>query len=63
MLDFRDRRAWHEKMNPEEAVTVLRQAYAELAGEEALFRALLAERDLNRKSARFWIGVYAKVSG
>ena len=40
---------------------VLSRAYAWLAGEEALFRALLAERNLDPEKARYWIGVYEKL--
>lgn len=44
------------------AATALMRCYRERAGEEALFRALLAERDLNAEKARFWIGVYGHVA-
>lgn len=63
MPDPRDRHAWHTAMHPEEAARGLVQVYADLAGEEALFRALLAERDLKHEQARFWVGVYGKVDG
>ena len=33
------------------------------AGAEALFHAFLAERNLNRPAARFWIGVYGMIVG
>jgi hypothetical protein len=46
---------------PDEAALVLSRAYAWLAGEEALFRALLAERNLDPEKARFWIGVYERL--
>ena len=54
-------RGWDSATPPERAAQVLIQSYAELAGEEALFRALLAERDRDRQKARFWIGVYGRL--
>jgi len=53
---------FNESIHPAEAARVLAQCYAERAGEEALFRALIAERDLNSPQARFWIRVYERLS-
>ena len=44
-----------------EAAQVLAHSYANRAGEEALFRALLAERDLNEAGASFWMRVYERL--
>ncbi len=46
----------------DEAAQMWTKFYGELAGEEALFRAFLAECELNRAQARFWVRVYEKVS-
>ena len=54
-------RGWESVIPPDEAALVLSRAYAWLAGEEALFRALLAERNLDSEKARYWIGVYEKL--
>lgn len=47
-LPARLRRTWHGVMAR--------------AGEEVLFRALLAERDLDRGAAHFWLGVYSELA-
>lgn len=43
---------------PEEASRFLSNIYGEDAGAEALLRAFLCERDLNRDDVRFWLDVY-----
>jgi hypothetical protein len=47
-----------QHLAPSEARTVLVECYAEEAAAEALLRAFLAERDLRREQARFWVAVY-----
>ena len=54
-------RGWNIAVRPDEAAEVLMQSYADTAGEEALFRALLAERDRDRQTVRFWITVYQRL--
>ena len=44
-----------------DAAQVLAHSYANRAGEEALFRALLAERDMNEVCACFWMRVYDRL--
>ncbi len=48
-------------VNPERAVTFLRRTHGVLAGQEALIRALLAERQHHRQSARYWIEIYERL--
>ena len=62
MFDPKDRNAWDSPARPDDAANVLARAYGDLAGEEALFRAFLAERDLRRDLARFWLDVYGRLS-
>ncbi|KAB0266595.1 hypothetical protein [Microvirga brassicacearum] len=46
------------RVDPAKAVRGFAQTYSEQAGEEALLRALLAERDGRREAAGFWLRVY-----
>ena len=52
----------HTTLWPEQVANILLQSYSDAAGEEALFRALLAERDRNGQKARYWIRVYERLS-
>lgn len=49
------------RLDPAKALRVLAQSYREQAGEEALLRAWLAERDGRREAAGFWLRVYEGV--
>ncbi len=51
---------WRE-LCPGETAASLARSYGERAGEEVLFRALLAERDMDDGGARFWLGVYTEL--
>ncbi len=48
-------------VNPESAVTFLRKTHGPQAGQEALIRAFLAERQHHREAARYWLGVYEEL--
>ena len=48
-------------LSPYQAAHVLKQAYQSVAGEEALFRALLAERDMDEDGAEFWVITYCNM--
>ncbi len=61
MLDPRDRESWDRATRPEEAADAFRHAFGALAGEEALFRAFLAECELETERARFWLDVYGRL--
>ncbi len=50
-------------VNPESAVTFLRKTHGPQAGQEALIRAFLAERQHHREAARYWLGVYEELVG
>jgi hypothetical protein len=50
-------------VNPESAVTFLRKTHGAAAGQEALMRALMAERQHHRVAARYWLDVYGKLVG
>ena len=59
----RDRQVAHEPEDQNhlpvaEATRILSYAYNCRAGEEALLRALIAERDSDHRKARFWLKVY-----
>ncbi len=58
MPDLRDREAWDSATRPEDAADAFRYAFGDLAGEEALFRAFLAECELQTERAGFWVAVY-----
>lgn len=45
-------------LSPNEAASVLLRVHETQAGEEALFRAFLAERDMESLRAGFWVQVY-----
>ena len=46
------------RLDPAKALRVLRQSHGAQAGEEALLRAWLAERDGRPAAAGFWLRVY-----
>ncbi len=46
------------RLDPAKALRVLGQSHGAQAGEEALLRAWLAERDGRREAAGFWLRVY-----
>ncbi|WOF73574.1 hypothetical protein QMT40_001207 [Parvibaculaceae bacterium PLY_AMNH_Bact1] len=48
-------------VNPARAVTFLQSMHGPQAGQEALLRALTAERLLHRVTARYWLDVYDKL--
>ena len=50
-------------VNPERAVDFLRHTHGAGAGQEALMRALMAERQQHRSAARYWLDVYGMVVG
>ncbi len=50
-------------VNPERAVDFLQKMHGVQAGQEALLRALTAERQLHRVTARYWLEVYEKLVG
>ena len=50
-------------VNPETAVTFLRKTHGPHAGQEALMRALMAERQHHRTAARYWLDVYGELVG
>ncbi|HBM88831.1 MAG: hypothetical protein P1U69_07820 [Parvibaculaceae bacterium] len=50
-------------VNPETAVTFLRKTHGPHAGQEALMRALMAERQHHRTAARYWLDVYGALVG
>jgi len=51
-------------VNPERAVEFLRKTHGPHAGQEALMRALMAERQHHRAAASYWLEVvYGKVVG
>lgn len=49
--------------DPQKASEILSECYSERAGAEALFRAFLRERDLDRDGAEFWLEVYGVIRG
>lgn len=49
-------------LDSEDTARALSYSYGPRAGEEALFRALLAERDQDGARTRFWIGVWGRIS-
>ena len=58
----RDAALWRN-LHAVDAAGVLASSYGPLAAEEALFRALLAERDMDGEGAAFWITVYQRLPG
>ena len=50
-------------VNPERAEEFLRAMHGVQAGQEALLRALTAERLLHRVTARYWLDVYERIVG
>lgn len=50
------------KVYPDDAANVLMRCYSAQAGEEALLRALFAERDVKAELATFWVGVYQRIA-
>lgn len=50
------------KVDPDDAANVLMRCYSAQAGEEALLRALFAERDVKAELASFWVGVYQRIA-
>ncbi|WOF73638.1 hypothetical protein QMT40_001271 [Parvibaculaceae bacterium PLY_AMNH_Bact1] len=50
-------------VNPERAVDFLRKTHGPHAGQEALMRALMAERQHHRAAARYWLDVYETLVG
>jgi ABC-type proline/glycine betaine transport system substrate-binding protein len=48
-------------VNPARAVSFLRKTHGPHAGQEALMRALMAERQHHRTAARYWLDVYEKM--
>lgn len=57
------KRDYWRDLSPGETAADLMRCYGERAGEEVLFRALLAERDLDRGAVHFWLGVYTELGG
>lgn len=54
---------WHlQGLCPCQTAAGPERCYENRAGEEALFRALLAERDMDGRGAQFWLCVYAALS-
>jgi hypothetical protein len=51
------------RLDPARALRVLAQSYREQAGEEALLRAWLAEREGRREAVLFWLRVYEASRG
>ena len=51
------------RTDPKRASVLLRKYLGPRAGAEALLHAFLAERDLNRPAARFWLEVYGMIVG
>ncbi|MDH3579319.1 MAG: hypothetical protein OEM91_01670 [Hyphomicrobiales bacterium] len=56
------KRDYWRDLSPGETAADLTRCYGERAGEEVLFRALRAERDLDRGAAHFWLGVYTELA-
>ena len=54
------RPVWHG-LAPDRTAAIVPKSYGERAGEEVLFRALLAERDMDIARAEFWLDVYAEL--
>lgn len=50
-------------VNPEQAEEFLQAMHGVQAGQEALLRALTAERLLHRVTARYWLDVYERIVG
>jgi len=50
-------------MDAERTAKYIAKVYGEHAGEEALMRSLICERQLHRTSARFWLGIYDRIVG
>lgn len=50
-------------VNPARAVSFLRKTHGAHAGQEALMRALMAERQHHRAAARYWLDVYGELVG
>lgn len=61
MSDTKHRAIWNGTTRPEDAADVLLRTYGELAGEEVLFLAFLAERQLKPDKAFFWLDVYGRL--
>lgn len=53
--------ASRERDDRADAVLVLRETYGRRSGEEALLRALHAERDEDHLRAAFWAGVFMEL--
>ncbi len=53
----REAKLW-QRLDPSQAIRIMADCYGEGAGAEALLRAFLAERDMNRSAVRFWLQVY-----
>ncbi|MBL4863881.1 MAG: hypothetical protein JKY63_03160 [Rhodobiaceae bacterium] len=49
-------------VSPALAKKFLTKTHGDQAGEEALMRALICERQLHHNAARFWLGIYALIS-
>ena len=49
-------------LDPEKAATYLAHVHGPRAGEEALLRSLICERQLHRVGARFWLGTYQRIA-
>ena len=56
----REARLWRS-LRPRQAARVLAGSHGERAGEEALLRAMLAERDRDPEGVWFWIGVFERL--
>jgi two-component SAPR family response regulator len=54
-----DKEPYWQSTSAEDAAAVLVSSHGERAGEEALMRAFLAERDCNRGAVLFWITVHS----
>jgi hypothetical protein len=51
------------RLDPAQAGRVIADCYGDGAGAEILLRAFLEERDMNPDGVRFWLAVYAALSG
>jgi two-component SAPR family response regulator len=58
-MQYKDKEPYWQSTSAEEAAAVLVSSHGEGAGEEALMRAFLAERDCNRGAVLFWIAVHS----
>ena len=59
--DTRSTDLWRD-LSPHDAVCALVQAYGDQAGEEALIRAFIAERNGDRACVLFWLSVYPRLT-